>query len=198
MGSMMHIRKAEFIKGLRGTDPILYDGVPQVAFIGRSNVGKSSMINALLKSDDIVKTGKKPGKTTEINFFALNGREAYVVDLPGYGYARVHPDEKEKIRKLILWYIQFSEVKPLCLVIILDVKAGVTAFDHDILTIIKECGHRVIVVANKVDKLNQKERAAALSGMQAELQKGKYNAELILGSAETREGVEELLQKIFK
>src|SRR6266516_2479045 len=97
------ITSARFIRGIIGTNDILFDGLPQIAFVRRSNVGKSSVINSLTNRKDLVKVGKKPGKTTEINFFLINER-FYFVDLPGYGYARLTPAEREKIRKRMLWY----------------------------------------------------------------------------------------------
>src|SRR3990167_7680582 len=108
----MKIISAKFVKGITGTDDILYDGIPQIAFVGRSNVGKSSVINSLVNQNELVKVGKKPGKTTEINFFIINNK-FYFVDLPGYGYAELSPIEKEKIRKRMLWYLLESGAKPL-------------------------------------------------------------------------------------
>src|SRR6185369_12085856 len=103
---------------------ILTDGVPEIAFVGRSNVGKSSLINSLVNRKDLVKVGKKPGKTTEINFFSINHKKCYFVDLPGYGYAEASPKQKESIEKLILWYLMYSEASLQKVVLILDVKAG--------------------------------------------------------------------------
>ena len=80
----MKIQSAEFIRGIKGTNPILNSSLPQIAFVGRSNVGKSSTLNALLNRKDLVAVSKKPGKTTEINFFLVN-EKIYFVDLPGYG-----------------------------------------------------------------------------------------------------------------
>lgn len=158
----MKIESAEFKKGLIGTDEILTDGVPQVAFVGRSNVGKSSLINSLVNRKDLVKVGKKPGKTTELNVFGINGKKAYFVDLPGYGYAERAPKQKEKIEKLILWYLMYSGATPHKVVLILDVKAGLTDFDSEMIRVLREQGHPYLVVANKVDKLNQKELSAQL------------------------------------
>ncbi len=93
---------ARFARGIRGTDTILNDSLPQIAFIGRSNVGKSSVINALLGST-LARSSSLPGKTQEINFYLVDER-AYFCDLPGYGYARVPGKVSEKLRKLILWY----------------------------------------------------------------------------------------------
>ena len=158
----MTINSAEFLKGIIGTDVILTDGVPQVAFVGRSNVGKSSVINSLVNRKDLVKVGNRPGKTTEINFFGINGRKCYFVDLPGYGYAKRPPREKDKIEKLILWYLMYSESTIFKVVLILDSKAGLTAFDEEMIRVLREKGHPLIIVANKVDKLNQKETSAQL------------------------------------
>jgi GTP-binding protein len=161
------IRSAAFVRGVIGTTPILYDGVPQVAFVGRSNVGKSSVINMLTGRKNLVKVGKTPGKTTELNFFSINDGACYFVDLPGYGYARVDPKRKEKIKKMILWYLLYAEVTPRLVALIVDAKAGVTAFDTEMLRVLREQGHPHLVVANKIDKLNQKERAAALKAIRA-------------------------------
>ena len=132
----MKINSAKFVKGIIGSDDILTDGLPQVAFVGRSNVGKSSVINSLAGVEGLVKTGKKPGKTTEINFFLIN-RQFYFVDLPGYGYAKLSPAEREKTRKRMLWYLTESEARPL-VVLILDIKAGLTEFDGQMLELVEE------------------------------------------------------------
>jgi len=94
----MEIKSAEFIKGILGTNELLEDERLQVAFIGRSNVGKSSVINSLVNRKDLVKSGSKPGKTRQINFFLINGK-VYFVDLPGYGFLKASLKEKEKLGK---------------------------------------------------------------------------------------------------
>jgi GTP-binding protein len=185
----MTINSAQFIQGVTGTADILYDGIPQVAFIGRSNVGKSSMINALVNRTDLVKVGKKPGKTLQINFFSINHRELYFVDLPGYGYAKVGPREKEKLAKLILWYLQYSEVKPQKVVLILDAKVGITDFDTEMLKILRAQNHPLLIVANKADKLNQKDLAAALTGIREKA----GDAEVFAYSSKEKKGTEDLL-----
>ena len=106
----MKVSSSVFIKGIRGTDPIVTAPGDHYAFVGRSNVGKSSLINALCNKNGLVKVSHKPGKTVEINYFLINNT-AYFVDLPGYGYARVDPVEKEKLQKLILWYLTASGAK---------------------------------------------------------------------------------------
>ena len=187
----MVITSAKFVKGITGTDDILYDGLPQIAFAGRSNVGKSSVINSLVNQKELVKVGKKPGKTVEINFFLVN-RQFYFVDLPGYGYAKLNPVEKEKIRKRMLWYLMKSGAKPKHVVLVLDIKVGFTDFDKDMAHMLREAGQHFIIIANKIDKLNQKEVAQQL----AEIRDDSYGEEVIPFSAETKRGVESVLEKL--
>ena len=189
------INSAEFVKGIVGTDVILYDGVPEYAFVGRSNVGKSSLVNSLVNRKDLVKVGKKPGKTTEINFFSINRTKGYFVDLPGYGYAEASPKQKESIEKLILWYLMYSEATVQKVILILDVKAGLTAFDREMIRVLREQGHPYLVVANKVDKLNQKETAAQLRA----IKEAAHEATVISYSATTATAKERdvLLAHIF-
>ncbi len=192
----MKIISAEFVKGIMGTDSILDDGVPQIAFVGRSNVGKSSVINSLVGSHDLVKVGKKPGKTTEINIFVINkGKkdQFYFVDLPGYGYAKVGPEMKEKILKVIRWYLVDSGIKLSKVVLILDVKAGLTDFDEEMISVLEEQGHPYVIVANKVDKLNQKELREQINLIEQRSRGG----EVVEYSAKTKIGVNALLQKVF-
>ena len=98
--------QARFIKGIIGEDPILKEGRAHIVFAGRSNVGKSSTINKLLGSK-LTRTSRTPGKTQELNFY-LVGRDTYVVDLPGYGYAKMSIAAAEKMRKRIIWYLTQS------------------------------------------------------------------------------------------
>lgn len=188
----MKITNATFIKGIRGTDGIVYDSVPQIAFIGRSNVGKSSVINSLTNRKDLVKIGKKPGKTTEINFFAINDRQFYFVDLPGYGYAKVNPEEKEKIKNLIFWYLTDPGFKPSMIVLILDSVVGLTDFDRETLELLREKDHNYLIVANKIDKLDQKETITQLNKIKLD----SLTADVIPYSAKVKKGVDVLLSKL--
>ncbi len=152
----MEIKEAKFIKGIIGTDDILKSKRDQIAFIGRSNVGKSTLINNLTGSKGLVKTSGQPGKTKQINFFLINNR-IYFVDLPGYGYAKTSQKQREKIRKLILWYFISGEAKIKKVVLIIDAKAGLKEFDIEMINVLQEYKHNFLIIANKVDKLNQKQ-----------------------------------------
>jgi GTP-binding protein len=164
----MTITSASFIKGVTKTsDPIFSDGLSQIGFVGRSNVGKSSIINSLLNRKNLVKVGKKPGKTTEINFFKVN-ELFYLVDLPGYGYAKVTIAIKNKIREMIYSYVSDKFFTPLCVVLVLDVKAGLTDLDKEMIDILREQNQRYVVLVNKVDKLNQKEVAEKVKQIERE------------------------------
>lgn len=150
----MDIKTAEFIKGIKGTDNILYNGIPQVAFVGRSNVGKSSVINCLTGRKNLVKASSKPGKTREINFFFINSK-IYFVDLPGYGFASMSQKGALKLNKHLAWYLRDFELRPKYTAIIIDANVGITDFDKQMIEILDESGHNVIVIANKVDKLRK-------------------------------------------
>lgn len=190
----MEIRSSQFIKGIRGTDPILYDNVPQIAFVGRSNVGKSSVINRLCNKGGLAKTGKKPGKTTEINIFTINAGECYFVDLPGYGYAKVGPKEKEMLKQLIYWYVAESEVKALVIVVVLDTKVGLTRYDQEMIDLLQESGQHYIIAANKSDKLNQKELAAKL----LEIREAAHGSTVIPCSTLTSNGISALSEELAR
>ncbi len=188
----MKIKSAEFKKGIIGPDPILLNGKPQFAFIGRSNVGKSSVINSLVNQKNLVKTGKKPGKTTEINFFLINN-QFYFVDLPGYGYAKVSPEKKERIRNLILWYITDHEFKPKKIVLILDIKAGLTAFDEEMIELLRDQGHDYIILANKADKLGKKDLDIQIK----QIKDLSHEENIVVHSATKKTGQGELINRLF-
>ena len=186
----MEIKSAEFKKGIRGTDNILYEPKLQVAFIGRSNVGKSSLINCLLKSKDLVKSGKAPGKTREINFFLVNN-SFYFVDLPGYGFAQRDLEQREQMGKMIQWYFMEKVYKRKAILVI-DMKVGPTDLDLEMLRILQENDQDILVVANKADVLNQKERSDQMKEISAKL----LGIEVVPCSAKNGEGRTEILSRL--
>ncbi len=183
--------RVEFRRGIKGTDNILFDGRPQVAFVGRSNVGKSSTINAILGAV-VARTSSTPGKTQEINFFEVGGK-GYFVDLPGYGYARMTDEAQEKIRKHIAWYITGGEAKPKLLVLILDARVGATEHDRELITLARQEGHPLLIIANKIDKLSGNDRPKAMANLVLEFP----DADIIQFSAAKKENVTEVRKFLF-
>ncbi len=188
----MKIKTAEFVKGIIGTDKILFDGIPQVAFIGRSNVGKSSAINCLTGKKGLARTSASPGKTREINFFFINNK-IYFVDLPGYGFSKMSKEASDKVNENIEWYVRDSEVKPRYTVVIIDSKVGVTDSDKLAIEILDESGHNVIIVANKIDKLKKNDIRKKMEEFYTE-SGGKL---IFMFSAKDRIGCDELLKLFF-
>lgn len=191
LNSIMKILKAEFAKGVTGDDYGLEDNLPHIAFFGRSNTGKSSVINSLVGRKNLVKTSKVPGKTREANFFRINNA-FYFVDFPGYGYAKRSIQQRNKMIKRIFWYVEFSKVKPKAVFLIIDVKAGLTSFDRDMIKILEENKHQIVIVVNKVDKLSKSAVEKQLSLIQKEVR----DIPVLGYSAKTNEGKDELIKKI--
>jgi len=187
----MIIKSAKFVKGSVGSDSVIEDGTPQVAFIGRSNVGKSSVINTLVNQKDLARTSSTPGRTQEINIFLIN-KAFYLVDLPGYGFAKMPKEKKEWIEKMTDWYFFRSDCDHRLIVLIIDAKVGLTKDDLEILYQFSEYKKNVLIVANKIDKVNKTELAKQLEKIKFDV--GEYK--VIPYSAEKKSGVGELLYEI--
>jgi GTP-binding protein len=181
------------LRGITGTNPLILEDIPQVAFLGRSNAGKSSTINALL-SRPVAKTSARPGKTLEINLFDVRSGKAHflVCDLPGYGWSRVDEKWREKLRKHIVWYLAESGAQP-TIALIVDAMIPPSDFDREAVAVCQEQRHPILIVANKVDRLNQKERKDSLTAL-AEAFPG---AEIIPSSAKSKEGIDIIRKKLF-
>jgi len=189
----MKITSTKFMKGLVGDDEILADGIPQIAFIGRSNVGKSSLINTISKSS-ISRTSSFPGRTQEINIFLVNDA-FYLVDLPGYGFARASGLGREKIGELIDSYLFNSIHDQKKVVLIIDLEVGMT--EKDILMFNELINHnkKVVIVANKMDKLSQSDYHKKMTELKKMI--GSIYP-IIPFSTKTRKGLDELVDKIFE
>jgi GTP-binding protein len=194
----MNITSAKFIKGVVGPDEILEDGIPQIAFIGRSNVGKSSVINTLANQKNLAKTSSFPGRTQQINLFLISAsgqnKPFYLVDLPGYGFAKTSKDVQEQIQSLIYWYLFDSPYRQTKVVLIIDASVGITNNDAQMLHSLKEQNKNIIVVANKTDKIKK----SAYKKQLEEIQKIAGNYKIIPYSAEKKTGANELLIEILK
>jgi GTP-binding protein len=189
----MNITSAKFIKGVVGPDELLEDGKPQIAFIGRSNVGKSSVINTLANQKGLARTSSFPGRTQEINIYLIN-KDFYLADLPGYGFAKNSHENRETLQKLIYWYFFDSPYEQKKVVLIVDAFVGLTQNDSEMLYSLKQAGKNVIVVANKIDKVKKSDLPKQLKKIQSEI--GSYK--LLPFSAEKKLGVSELVNEVLK
>lgn len=187
----LNFGKAEFARSVGAQDGFLRDGLPQFAFAGRSNVGKSSVINRLLGRKNLAYVGASPGKTTQINYFLVDSR-AYLVDLPGYGYAKVSRAEKERWGRLMESYFQQGSDFITAGVLIVDIRHKPTADDVTMHTWFRETGCPEIIVANKLDKLKKSQVEVALALIRETLELDEEDV-LVPFSAEKGTGKEELL-----
>lgn len=186
----LNVNNAEFIRSATRPADFPRDGLPQVAFAGRSNVGKSSVINRLLNRKNFARVGAAPGKTTHINYFLID-KVFYLVDLPGYGYAKVSKAEKERWGKLMeLWFADNSLMT--LGVLIVDARHKPTADDCTMAEWFKACGRPFAVVANKLDKLKKSEIEPNLLQIRETLELDDY-VKVIPFSAEKGEGRQALL-----
>ena len=191
----VNLQKAEFVLSAAAPKDFIQDGLPQVAFAGRSNVGKSSAINRLLNRKNFARVGAAPGKTVHINYVRIDGA-FYLVDLPGYGYARVSKGERDRWGKLMEDY--FARPGLLTLgVLIVDARHKPTADDCTMANWFKETGCPLAVAANKLDKLKKSEIAPNLEQIRTTLELGE-DVPVIPFSAEKGTGKEELLRIILE
>ena len=189
---MLEIKSARFIRGVVGPDDFLEKDIPQIAFIGRSNVGKSSVINSLTHQKDLAITSSLPGRTQQVNLFLIN-ESVYLLDLPGYGFSQDSQEGRERLQKLIFWYLFESPYKQRKVVLIMDANVGLTASDLNTLKYLHEKGKDIVIVANKIDKMKK-------SQYQKTFQKIKDLAgdvKIIPYSAKKKIGVEELTREIL-
>ncbi|HEU4565142.1 MAG TPA: ribosome biogenesis GTP-binding protein YihA/YsxC [Gemmatimonadaceae bacterium] len=187
------IRRLDFLGGMQspaGWRPPA--DLPEVAFSGRSNVGKSSLLNRLVKRKALARVSQTPGKTREINFFRVN--DAFtLVDLPGYGYARVSKEMRSAWRPLIEGYLRGSaELRGV--VQLIDARHSPTVDDLQMLDFLAEIGAPTIVVLTKMDKLTRRDRAERPAALAAEL--GVDESQVIPFSAVTGLGRDELAEAI--
>ena len=188
----MNVKSTKFIKGIVGYDSILADGIPQIAFVGRSNVGKSSLINAITSSN-ISRTSSFPGRTQEINIFLINNKY-YLVDLPGYGFARTSGLGREKIGELIDSYLFNSLYSQKKVVMIIDANVGMTEKDILMLDELKNHEKDFLIVANKIDKMTQSEYHNKMK----EIKKITKEYQVIPFSTKKKDNIDALRDLIFE
>ena len=178
---------SEFILSANRPEQFPADGLPEIAFLGRSNVGKSSLLNAIAGKKGLAFTSNTPGRTQSINFYRIDDR-LYFVDLPGYGYAKVPVASKNEWARLIEHYLRERTTLKLSF-LILDARRGWMEKDLELKEWLEVNGHPYIVVASKIDKLNQAEQLRGLKAI-------RQYAEPLPFSAVTGRGVREIWQAI--
>ena len=187
----VNFNQAEFVVSATTPGAFLRDGLPQLAFAGRSNVGKSSVINSITSRKNFARVGASPGKTTQINYFKIGNGAGYLVDLPGYGYAKVSKAERDRWGKLMEDY--FASGLITCGVMIVDARHKPTADDVTMAQWFVNSGCPLIVVANKLDKLKKSEIEPNLTRIYETLELRDEDF-LMPYSAEKHTGREELLE----
>lgn len=188
----------EFINASLLTTAVKYDqyppaDVPEIALVGRSNVGKSSLINCLANRKNLARTSSTPGKTATINFYDIAGKYR-IVDLPGYGYAKVSKQEKEKWAGMIENYLSRRE-NLVQVIQLVDARHKPTVDDKMMFDWIREYNYEPFVVATKLDKLKKSQIEANLTAIYEDLNLGEESV-LIPFSSETREGRDEVIELI--
>ncbi len=191
----MNFQNAEFIKSAASVKDLVRDGRPAIAFSGKSNVGKSSVINKLLNRKNFARVGAQPGKTVHINYFLID-KTAYFIDLPGYGYAKVSKSERDRWAALMEQF--FAEEGLITLgVMIVDARHKPTADDVTMAAWFRATGCPVLVVANKLDKLKKSEIEPNMVLIRETLDLPPETV-LLPFSAEKGTGREQLISEILK
>ena len=191
----MVITSAEFVISNSRVNKCPTTGLPEYAFIGRSNVGKSSLINMLTGRKGLAMTSQKPGKTQLINHFLIN-KDWYLVDLPGYGYARLSRDGRDGLRKMIEDYI-LERTELVCLFVLLDSRLEPQRIDLEFIEWLGEEGIPFALVFTKADKLSKGKLAAYIAAYKERLlQQWEELPPLFITSSEARMGRDELLSYI--
>jgi GTP-binding protein len=155
----MLIKSAEFAKSAQSADDYPKDGLPHIAVAGRSNVGKSSLLNMLVQRKSLVKTSQMPGKTRLINFFLIN-KAFYLVDIPGFGYAKVGREEKRHMEEAIEDYFKASK-SVAGMMYLVDIRMTDSPVDREAIEWLNDFGVPMLIVATKGDKLNKQESRKA-------------------------------------
>lgn len=191
----LNVNKAEFIKSAASPRQFIQSSIPSVVFAGKSNVGKSSVINRMLNRKNFARVGASPGKTIHVNYFFID-QKIYFVDLPGYGYAKVSQAERDRWGKLMEDFFATPGLIDLG-VMIVDARHKPTADDVTMAEWFKSSGCRLVVVANKLDKLKKSEIEPNMQLIRETLTLPD-EVLLIPFSAEKGQGRESLLAEIVK
>lgn len=190
----MNFQNVEFLISAASTKDFPKNRMPEIAFTGKSNVGKSSVINRLLQRKNFARVGEKPGKTVHVNYFVID-RKCYLVDLPGYGFAKVSAKEKERWSKLMEDYFAAGRID--LGVLIVDYRHPPTNNDITMARWFLDSGCPFVVVANKMDKLKKSQLEPNLQIIREDLNLPE-SCPIIPFSAEKGNGRDELVKYILK
>ena len=190
----LNVNKAEFVKSAVTPAQFINSSIPGVVFAGKSNVGKSSVINRMLNRKNFARVGSEPGKTIHVNYFLIDGK-IYFIDLPGYGYAKVSQSERERWGKLMEDFFASGLFR--LGVMIVDARHKPTADDVTMAEWFKGSGCPFVIVANKLDKLKKSEREPNLALIRKTLELD-VDVHIIPFSAEKGQGRDELMSEITK
>ncbi len=186
--------KQQFVKAVYNLKELPGEKLPALILCGRSNVGKSSLINSLFNRKDLAKISSTPGKTRSINYYKIDNK-FFIVDLPGYGYAKVSKKEREYWAKLINEYL--SSAKNILLAVhLVDSKVGLTELDIQLNNLLFELRIPSLVVLTKIDKLNRSGQKAAADIVQEKFPDLIFGENLLIYSATKGTGKKELLNKL--
>ncbi len=191
---MINYSKIEFLISAFSQKQLPEAQYPEIAFAGRSNVGKSSLMNKLVNRRSLVKVSSRPGKTQSLNYFEVDN-SLYLVDLPGYGYAKVPKGVKNLWQGLIAAYIENRE-NLCCVVVIIDIRHPLKAQDFDLVSWLQDIQVPFLLVYTKLDKITRSQRFKHAALLDAGL--GIKAADRVLFSAKTGEGKEELTERLEK
>lgn len=189
----MNLHNVEFLVSAAATKDFPANRLPEIAFAGKSNVGKSSVINRLLNRKNMARVGEKPGKTIHVNYFTVD-KACYFVDLPGYGYAQVSQKEKERWGRLMEDYFASNRID--LGILIVDHRHAPTNNDITMARWFLDSDCPFVVVANKLDKVKKSQIASTLETIRIDLELPE-DCPVISFSAEKGNGKEELLKHIF-
>ena len=187
---MLNYNLVKFTMSAGTAEQLPHNDRPEIAFVGRSNVGKSSLMNKVFGRKDLVKVSSKPGKTTTINFFAIG--DVDFVDLPGYGYAQANENVKAQWGKMIEDYLHKSKQLKLVFLLI-DIRHAPSENDRIMYDWIRRNGYDPIIIATKLDKINRSQIQKQIKLIRTTLQAGA-DTQIIPYSAQTKQGREEIYE----
>ena len=188
----MKINKSEFIKSVYSSQDFLSDKKPHFAFVGRSNVGKSSLINSITNRKNLAKTSSTPGKTRAVNYFNIND-ELFFVDLPGYGYHKASKSAQKQWAPLIEEYLLENDNMK-ALFVLLDIRHKPTNLDKQMIDFLYKCNITFYILATKSDKISKSQINKHLNMISSDLGVGSGN--IIVTSSKSKTGLDKIYEKI--